>query len=309
MTRFLSTLATLLLFVLCAVPQATRETVFVGLPTMRLTADGEVNSMVRLSAKEAAEFECRIVQESGRYFWASRENKELEVSSSGIFVFFCTKDGSGLIKITTNSQLALSEFDYFEHLSLGMRTITYWGTANQSIEEYLRRLEKSSIGKKALESGKSLQSLQQILPAMKQLNDASREFFGAYAELNIEASANPPNTDGALERIRRMSVAADALATAAQGYEVNLNHFVATKQVEFNQAQITNFKASSQMLARLAATGKKLSAAAAVYVATLSEDDRANYKKQTEEFDEQSKAVFGKGRQNLDRLDQLIDEK
>lgn len=264
--------------------------------------------MVRLAPKDATEYECRIVRDNGRYIWASRENKELERLTSGVFTIFGAKDGSGLIKIVENRAVALDAFDYFEQLSLGMRTITYWGEkkAGQSLEEMARKLEESPIGQKAPESAKSLQ---QLLPAMNQLKDASTSFFAAYAELDLQTATNAEQASVALNRIRRLLATSDALGNAVKEYEAHLSRFAASKQVEFTQTQIEKFRTSSETLSRLAATGKKVAESAAIYAASLSETDKAAFIKQSNDFDQQSKAILDQGRKNIERFEQLINEK
>src|SRR5438105_9886992 len=107
--------------------QALAEVVFLGHPEVKIFATGTNIVSGPLTDKDAREYECRIVSDEGRYFWASRDNKELFPSVDGAFTCYCTRDGSGMVKVLTGEPVRHYEFDYFETMSLGVTTFTYWG--------------------------------------------------------------------------------------------------------------------------------------------------------------------------------------
>jgi hypothetical protein len=83
----------------------------------------------------AVNLRCVISEIDGRFYWASRDNKELTRHRGGSFVTYAAVDGSGYVRIiepsfkAAASQMSLTEskFDYVEHLLLGLRSVTYHG--------------------------------------------------------------------------------------------------------------------------------------------------------------------------------------
>ena len=91
---------------------------------------------VRLSRQSATEADPRAPN------WASRDNRELIYTKSGFFHIFLDPRGSGYVKIADASafseklganvyteKLGTNIYMYYEHLSAGLDTLTYWGTA------------------------------------------------------------------------------------------------------------------------------------------------------------------------------------
>ena len=109
---------------------------FTGIPSVKVIEGGiERNSenLVQARAKDAL---CVITEIDGKFFWASRDNKQLvKFDTGGAFLIFLAVDGSGYIRLIKSNQkeaaAAMSdterEYDYIEHLLLGLRTITYYG--------------------------------------------------------------------------------------------------------------------------------------------------------------------------------------
>jgi hypothetical protein len=107
------------------------STAFVGLPLRRSKHLIFKEESTDVEEKDGIEATCMIHKKSGKYFWASRENKEMLRGTSGNFVTFTALDGSGYVKVV--NPVGVSEqdknlpVDYMEHLHIQLFTITYCG--------------------------------------------------------------------------------------------------------------------------------------------------------------------------------------
>jgi hypothetical protein len=135
---FLKLLLLLIISVLFSSPAFGQAvTVFKGQPTVKISEGGVSRLPEQLSHNQSANLECVISEIGGRYYWASRENKELLQTDGGAFITFVARDGSGAIRIikpglkTAASLMSDTEakFDYVEHLLIGLRSVTYYGVA------------------------------------------------------------------------------------------------------------------------------------------------------------------------------------
>ena len=101
------------------------QVVFKGFPTKKDMSDIEGTEQVSLSEKEGVEYRLVITKQGKKYFWESRENRELLTSRSGEFYNFVEPNGAGYIRIAKVE----GTFYYMENLSTGFKNITYWGYA------------------------------------------------------------------------------------------------------------------------------------------------------------------------------------
>lgn len=115
---------TLLTLLALIAPFGWGEVVFVGEPIAKVVMSGEKAYRTALTVSEQSEFQSVIIEKAGRYFWKTREMKELERSESGRFITYFATDGKGYIKVDSNASQTTG---YIEHLSLGLNTITYQG--------------------------------------------------------------------------------------------------------------------------------------------------------------------------------------
>ena len=116
----------LLLALLCWMAATADTLAFDGMPAVRIDTDGHESKRTDLSEADAAKYECRIVKKRrGGYLWASRANRELKRIDAGDYLYFVSPEGSGYVKVYTGSEP--QNFDYLEHLSTELKTITYWG--------------------------------------------------------------------------------------------------------------------------------------------------------------------------------------
>lgn len=89
-----------------------------------------------LLREKAVNLGCVISEIGGRYYWASRENKEMTRQEGGAFITFLAVDGGGYVRIIApGMKQAVSltgeteaKFDYVEHLLIGLKSVTYYGT-------------------------------------------------------------------------------------------------------------------------------------------------------------------------------------
>ncbi len=124
-------------FVLTIAAQA-QSTTFTGLPSVKITEGGVERSAEKLDRTTASTLSCVIKEKDGKFFWETRGNKPLLKIDSNAFFIYLAVDGSGYVRVLKPEfkQAAASisaiekNYDYVEHLLLGLRTITYYGTAN-----------------------------------------------------------------------------------------------------------------------------------------------------------------------------------
>jgi hypothetical protein len=124
-TMFLS----LLLLTVSSLARADERLVFSGTPTAKAESAAHVSNRLELTTQEQTEYRVLITTLDGKYYWASRENKELFHFRSGAFDWFVAP-GSGYIKVVDRQYLFQDDgprYLYMEHLTLFLTTITYWG--------------------------------------------------------------------------------------------------------------------------------------------------------------------------------------
>ena len=136
MHRLLAFLA-LATFVPLGYASAQATTVFRGTPSVRVTEGGTDRTPENLTHDKAGNLGVVISRIGDRYYWASRENKEMVRREFGAFITYIAVDGAGYVRLIAPgkkqaaSLLGPSEekFDYVEHLTMGLRSITYYGAA------------------------------------------------------------------------------------------------------------------------------------------------------------------------------------
>jgi hypothetical protein len=117
--------------------QAQARTVFDGVPSVKISEAGLERLPETLPVEVAINLRCVISEIGGRYYWATRQNKELIRRSAGAFITYSAIDGSGYVRVIDpafKAAVALvspteSRFDYVEHLLIGLRSVTYYGKA------------------------------------------------------------------------------------------------------------------------------------------------------------------------------------
>lgn len=104
-----------------------------GVPSVRVDSDGAQAKLTTLKEAERAKARVLIVRSEGKYWWATRENRELIHRESGVHHYFIDPRGGGYVKVYDPFALPESlrgpgdKVLFYEHVSLGLMTITYWG--------------------------------------------------------------------------------------------------------------------------------------------------------------------------------------
>lgn len=115
------------------------DEVFVGIPLAKTELSGEYLERTKLDKDDQLEFKVIIVKEGDRFFWKTREMKELTRHQSGLFVTYQAVDGAGYVRVDLSGgaigdlKVPGSSLDigYIEHIKLGLNTITYQGRVSK----------------------------------------------------------------------------------------------------------------------------------------------------------------------------------
>lgn len=130
-------IAWLLLWSLAAPAQAESRTVFNGRPAIRVSEGGVERVVADVPRADADNYRCVISQIGEDLYWASRDNVRLVAVESGAYITYVAANGSGYVRVLKPSSKAVAsaaggaeaKYDYVEHLLLGLRSVTYYGSA------------------------------------------------------------------------------------------------------------------------------------------------------------------------------------
>lgn len=122
---------------LSAHAQSQSRTVFAGVPSVKVSESGTERLPETIRRDNAVNLRCVVSEIDGKYYWATRGNKEMVRHASGAFVTYVAIDGSGYVRIVDPSAKGAAslmspteaKFDYVEHLLVGLRSVTYYGHA------------------------------------------------------------------------------------------------------------------------------------------------------------------------------------
>jgi hypothetical protein len=113
------------------------ETIFIGIPSVKISEGGVERVPQVLKPESATPLRVVISKIGNDYFWATRENvKMIKIESSGAFITYLALNGSGYVRVIkpedkqAASLMSDTEktFDYVEHMTLGLRSVTYFGS-------------------------------------------------------------------------------------------------------------------------------------------------------------------------------------
>jgi hypothetical protein len=116
---------------------AEAQLVFDATPTVRVDSYEAKTVRRTLPKQVGARNRVTITYRGGRYYWTSREDKELVHSRSGAFHIFVATDGGGYVKVCDQQELPEQmrspgpRFRFMEHVTLHLSTITYWGSSEK----------------------------------------------------------------------------------------------------------------------------------------------------------------------------------
>jgi hypothetical protein len=99
--------------------------VFVGTPLIRVDTDATESKRTELSDTAGKKYECRVVRQGRKYFWASRGSRELTRANAGDWTYYVSPEGSGYVKVLSGD--VTLPYEYMEHVTSELKTVTYWG--------------------------------------------------------------------------------------------------------------------------------------------------------------------------------------
>lgn len=125
------------LFLQNAPAYAQSAMVLIGSPSVKISEGGSYRLPEQLEPSKASNLACVITKVGDEYLWASRENIPLLRLDSGAFLTFIALNGSGYVRVVKKDHKEIvslmseteQEFDYVEHLTIGLRSVTYYGTS------------------------------------------------------------------------------------------------------------------------------------------------------------------------------------
>ncbi len=126
--------AVLLALALASSVQA--QTLLNATPSVRVDSDQKSTQRTVLTAVDREKARITIVRLDGKYYWATREHRELAYARGGAMHFFTSPDGGGYVKVMDTHFLSASlrapgpRFRFMEHVTLGMGSITYFGATD-----------------------------------------------------------------------------------------------------------------------------------------------------------------------------------
>jgi hypothetical protein len=118
-------MVTLLLTLVLTMAAAGQELEFVGTPLLRVDSDPQESKRTELSEAAGEKYECRIAKKGRGYLWMSRGKRELIRADAGDYTYYVSPEGSGYVKVYKGK--TAQPYDYMEHLTSDLKTLTYWG--------------------------------------------------------------------------------------------------------------------------------------------------------------------------------------
>jgi hypothetical protein len=129
-----------LIFLTITFPLYAKESiVFTGIPELKISEGGISRVPEKLNKEKAIQFKCTITKIDDKYYWTSRDNTELIPISSGTFITYWAVNGSGYVRVIKSEMIAEvrqigamagdpeGQYDYVEHLLIGLKSVTYYG--------------------------------------------------------------------------------------------------------------------------------------------------------------------------------------
>lgn len=114
----------------------TGRTILFGVPDTRVVAHPGGAERDILSAAERSENRVTIAWDGASYRWVTRGDRALTYTASGIYHIFYDPRGGGWVKVLDQRDMPAGlrldgpDIQFFEHVSLGLTTYTYWGSAS-----------------------------------------------------------------------------------------------------------------------------------------------------------------------------------
>lgn len=119
-------------------PNDRYHVVLSAMPETLVASSSKGTDRTVLSSEERQESRVTVVKDGESYYWANRDNRELAYNRSGHFHYFTDADGRGIIKVFDPQEAAKdgiiqvsTSTQFFESVSLGLVTYTYWGVVSE----------------------------------------------------------------------------------------------------------------------------------------------------------------------------------
>ena len=93
-----------------------------GIPTVRIDSAQAGTTRRPLSGAEASKDRLTVTVLNGQFYWTSRGNRPLRLSSSGVFTYLSSEPGQYIRLTRLNDKIS-----YVEHVDLGLGSVTWWG--------------------------------------------------------------------------------------------------------------------------------------------------------------------------------------
>jgi len=93
-----------------------------GIPTVRVDSTEQGATRKVLKPTEALKERLTVKQVDGKYFWASRENKLLQLNSSGPYTYLSSEPGKYIRFTRINDRIT-----YVEHVDSALGSVTWFG--------------------------------------------------------------------------------------------------------------------------------------------------------------------------------------
>ena len=120
-------------------PLLSQPVVLDAKPTTKVESDANSTTRSVLSKADQDKYPVRIAKKGNQYIWVSRENAELVHHLSGAVHYFIDPTGGGYVKVLDTFKIPKfpkstrtpgPRYEYMEHVSLLLGTITYWGATD-----------------------------------------------------------------------------------------------------------------------------------------------------------------------------------
>jgi len=107
---------------------------FEGIPLLSINEFGVFRVPTEITSEEQATRKVLITKKDNKFYWTSRENRELNKIEAANFITYLALDGSGYIRIGNEewkSKMRMKypkyNFDYMEHMVIGLGSLSYFG--------------------------------------------------------------------------------------------------------------------------------------------------------------------------------------
>lgn len=132
----LSEIAIITALFISATSAVANEAVIAAEPFIRVRSSASEAAREKLSSSEAKSNALVISKSGSEYIWVSRQSRQLVYLRSGAYHLFIDPRGGGYVKVFDQNVLPEAmrqpgpRFRWYEHVSVGLETITYWGEGN-----------------------------------------------------------------------------------------------------------------------------------------------------------------------------------